>query len=52
MYVNNAKVSMVLPTTTTNGNKQFLYPIGKKFRNLFFKITNNTDLNKQKTQKV
>ena len=33
MYVNNAKVSMVLPATTTNGNKQFLYPIGK-FKNI------------------
>jgi len=41
MYVNNAKVSMVLPTTTTNGNKQFLYPIEDVLEPLIPKIENS-----------
>ena len=29
LYVNQAKVSLVLPVTTTEGKKQFLYLLGK-----------------------
>jgi len=41
MYVNNAKISMVLPTTTKNGNKQFLYPIEDVLEPLIPIIENN-----------
>lgn len=41
MYVNNAKISMVLPTTTINGNKQFLYPIEDVLEPIIPIIENN-----------
>jgi hypothetical protein len=32
LYVNQAKVSLVLPVTTTEGKKQFLYLLGNTYK--------------------